>query len=1141
MSIDNIVIPGGILSTWSSPPVPEDDTQDSAPETFDITEVARQRARTLSVSFVGPALTSRDGPGRLGDILVTNQRTQGSAQRRSNSTPGQETTAQGRQRATTINLGGLGGSSVTGYTTPTNRGLHRSSSLTLGRRRPSEGALPLAAIPGLKDTFVFQSLGNSQSSAPSTFQVARHPSTFRGRNASASTVFSRGRKTSSPGKFHRSQSDTSRYSDTNVLRRASIVVDNAVERVKDTVTNVLRRSSLEEVYEKAKIRQLQLQRSNAAQFGFEYTFYLFLIAIVYFVFVGVPFWDGLVLTIYHIFDMKLVVPAGTAIFLGIGFLYAYLPLLVLFEKEPAERPPPDSLGPGERGQASDTALMIPCYKSEKLIAQTLEAALKVFPAQNIFVVANGNSPTPLDNTAAVCERYGVSHTWSPIGSKIVAQYVGCYVTKRFPYVLLIDDDCILPPNFPIVTERMSSTVQCIGYTIKSVGPNSSKGTLCQQAQDVEYKISGIQRAFSGKVGSATFPHGAISIWDRELLIKTFQAHPGFSVSEDWFFGHVARQLGCRIQMCTAVFVETETPDAIFFSGGGDRGGFGEMTIYKQRFFRWNFFFVSGIYYDMLYILFNWKLGWWEIGAKIFVFQEVYETLLYLLAPFVLPISFYVRPSFSAYLYAATLLLYMVNVVIFNYVHLRLRNESVSALCLLYYLPYKIILTFVNIASCYYSIYKYAKYFAKRHPKIIEDEKAVTVVLRLEEESFSAKEKAEILAGRSSVDSAASRPRRFTVTAVGTDLESVAQGPLQEAASENIDVIDFGAQATSHLESVPEDRLPSEPPSRSLSRIGRVPPAVPPPRRTFSWHRAASRTSTDSNVSPLDEGKKLHLPLPSPETVLAQDSSNEQYAPERRLSSSPVFFRRALSTRKYPFPRLSPETSLEDKASNEELAPGNRQPSPVLFRRSLNSKKYPFPIPPSETNPADPAPNEELALQNRQPSPVFFRRSLTSSILCGSSSGNTPLTRQPTGAPPLRSMLRRPPSALLPVGSSHGSERTYNLPSPSANSVPQTASSDESGGFIVVSSARDIGGGWPLRSAQQSDSQRYISALADTGNAERWNEGSKRKGRVIIAEEESEDEEVEREYTMQERIDVERRGPEHARSASGRMYIREDRL
>ena len=84
-------------------------------------------------------------------------------------------------------------------------------------------------------------------------------------------------------------------------------------------------------------------------------------------------------------------------------------------------------------------------------------------------------------------------------------------------------------------------------------------------------------------------------------MKKFQAHPGFSVSEEWFFGHVARQLGCRIQMCTAVFVETETPNSIFnlsfrrprqmwFRGVGQillslqppLMGF-RMTIWKQRF------------------------------------------------------------------------------------------------------------------------------------------------------------------------------------------------------------------------------------------------------------------------------------------------------------------------------------------------------------------------------------------------------------------------------------------------------------------------------------------------------------------------------------------------------------------------------
>lgn len=213
------------------------------------------------------------------------------------------------------------------------------------------------------------------------------------------------------------------------------------------------------------------------------------------------------------------------------------------------------------------------------------------------------------------------HILTFLESQIVAQFAGCYVTRAFKYVLLIDDDCALPANFPIVTDRMTDKIKCIGYTIKSVGAGSSVGTIVQQAQDLEYKMSGLQREFAGKLGSATFPHGAISIWDREFLAEAFKYHPGFSVSEDWFLGHVARLRGSRITMCSQVFVETETPTNIFVASGS-RGGFGEMTVWTQRFHRWNFFFVSGIWYDMGYILGSWKLGWWEFGAKLFVWQEV---------------------------------------------------------------------------------------------------------------------------------------------------------------------------------------------------------------------------------------------------------------------------------------------------------------------------------------------------------------------------------------------------------------------------------------------------------------------------------------------------------------------------------------
>lgn len=305
--------------------------------------------------------------------------------------------------------------------------------------------------------------------------------------------------------------------------------------------------------------------------------------------------------------------------------YTFVPLFSLFEK--------DAPGPEYYQQrriarsSSDTALLIPCFKSAAVIGTTLEAALKLFPAGHVFVIANGDSPQPVDSTEEVCRSYGVNHIWSPIGSKVIALFIGCYAAKAFQNVLCIDDDCTLPSNFPVVASRLNKRVRCIGYTIKSVGSDSPETTFCQQAQDMEYKMSGLQRAFAGKIGSSTFPHGAISLWDREFLKECFQDHPGFTISEDWFLGNSCRRMGGRIKMCSSVFVETATPSAVFYVGGQHgRSGFGEMTVFKQRFLRWNFFFANGLYHNLAYIFGSWNLGWWEIGAKIFVFQEVCNTL-----------------------------------------------------------------------------------------------------------------------------------------------------------------------------------------------------------------------------------------------------------------------------------------------------------------------------------------------------------------------------------------------------------------------------------------------------------------------------------------------------------------------------------
>ena len=456
---------------------------------------------------------------------------------------------------------------------------------------------------------------------------------------------------------------------------------------------------------------------------------------------------------------------------------------------------------------------------------------------------------------------------------------------------------------------------------------------------------------------------------------------------------------------------------------------------------------------------------------------------------------------------------MVNVVIFNYVHLRLRHESVTVLCLLYYLPYKIILTFVNIASCYYSIYKYATYFAKRHPKVVEDDKAVAVVLRLEEESYSASERAAIAAGGQSVDGATLRPRRFTITAVGTNLSSVAQVPLLDGATENIEVVDFATQAAPQLESVPEGKASSE--SRySSSTLGQLPPPMPPPRRRpFSWHRSTSKNSSDSNVSPLDERKKLQFPLPSPEALSdGRSPDGDRVIPTRR--PSPVYFRsltssirrRSSSNQVVLLP--SPEALSEGRSPSENRT---RRPSSVYFRSlhpsirrrsSSNQVVLQARLPSPEASNDGISPNED---RTRRPSPVYFR-SLASSIRHRSSSNQAVL--QARLPPALHPALRRPPSASS--GSSYrlsslsrNSSLSFHFPSPPTY-LGSPAASHETRGFVVLSSAQNDDGDWPLRTSRQPVTHRYISALANTGNAG-WT--GRPRGRVFIAEDDSGDEEL----------------------------------
>ena len=93
--------------------------------------------------------------------------------------------------------------------------------------------------------------------------------------------------------------------------------------LKDAVHNVtqkLNKSNFREMYEKAKVRQRQINRSETGQLLFKYTFYTVIVAVIYLVLVGLPLWRGAVWYMYILFQKYMVLKAGLAITLGIGFL-----------------------------------------------------------------------------------------------------------------------------------------------------------------------------------------------------------------------------------------------------------------------------------------------------------------------------------------------------------------------------------------------------------------------------------------------------------------------------------------------------------------------------------------------------------------------------------------------------------------------------------------------------------------------------------------------------------------------------------------------------------------------------------------------------------------------------------------------------
>lgn len=426
-----------------------------------------------------------------------------------------------------------------------------------------------------------------------------------------------------------------------------------------------------------------LTRAHIVTFGY----YVLLLCLLYYLLIGFPLHPGIFYGIWLGYKNPWdYFPFPT--FVALEAIFTFIPTLVYRRKF---RPPVP--------RQSNTALIIPCHKSEQVISNTLTTSLKIFPPEAIFVVDNGSSPVPVDGTQAVCSELGVNYIYVPHPGKLGAIYVGARAAKMFDFVMQIDDDMYLPEDlsFPIKPDT-----HCIAYTISALSSKDPK--IIHMLQDIEYKSAGISKGFEAKVGSATFAHGAISLWRRRSLINVLENHPNYPISDDWFVGFTANRLGYHIDMCDAIFIPTDVPSELVYSKAGRTTGYGTVTLFQQRFGRWYKLNILQVFYLAYLILFSWKLPtkraipqkfiWvWNISITVLVMVKILPMVI---------IEFNLGPQWKGYLLAFVFALNHLTAVILNYKQLR-KHERLPYYMLVLFTFYKMYDLLVFTAALYYSL------------------------------------------------------------------------------------------------------------------------------------------------------------------------------------------------------------------------------------------------------------------------------------------------------------------------------------------------------------------------------------------------------------------------------------------------------
>jgi glycosyltransferase involved in cell wall biosynthesis len=236
------------------------------------------------------------------------------------------------------------------------------------------------------------------------------------------------------------------------------------------------------------------------------------------------------------------------------------------------------------------AIIIPCHNSAKHIKKTIEAALRHVSPEQIFIMDNGLTDAPTDNTKDVVDSIhpDIKYFWLPnTGNKTMALLMGAeYVKKKcldLTLAMIIDDDTWMPREWSIKHKLFEYTcVEGVVYPLRAESLYKEPPLVCRW-QDLEYKTTDLELAYLDESDGVYRPHGAASLWKIGGLVRVLKKHNAVFKGEDLMMGLIAKSLdnedgGFKLRLDRECYFGTTVPQTYI----------GESpNLYQQRVRSWN--------------------------------------------------------------------------------------------------------------------------------------------------------------------------------------------------------------------------------------------------------------------------------------------------------------------------------------------------------------------------------------------------------------------------------------------------------------------------------------------------------------------------------------------------------------------------